>query len=118
MSQIVTISKKNFENLTARVFKCEIRGKIFNGFVVRKESQFFAYQNLCRHLPVTLDLNDAQFLTYDKKEIQCSMHGAVYNIETGHCTGGPCEGADLTKLAIQEENDRLIITVPDEFISE
>jgi len=32
----------------------------------------------------------------------CSTHGAVYAADTGQCLGGPCGGAPLVRLQIEE----------------
>ena len=113
---LVTVSKKNFEPLTARSFKTKIRGRVFKGFVVKKDGRYYAYQNLCQHLPITLDLNDDDFFTHDKAHLQCHMHGAMYEIESGQCIAGPCQGTNLVALQVVEEETRLVIRVPDPFI--
>ena len=113
MDHLVVIPKKKFENLSTKTFELKIRGKIVKGFVVRKANQYFAYMNLCKHLPVTLDLNDGNFFTFDKAHFQCHMHGAMYEIETGFCVAGPCQGARLDALPIKQEESRLIIKVKD-----
>jgi len=77
------------------------------------KASLFAYLNVCKHLPVTLDLNDDNFFTFDKAFLQCHMHGAMYEIETGYCVGGPCLGARLDALSLAETEDELLITVPD-----
>ena len=86
--------------------------------MVRKGANFYAYQNLCKHLPVTLDLNDNSFFNHDKTLIQCQMHGALYEISTGLCVGGPCEGARLRVLDAKETESQLIITFPEDLIAE
>ena len=63
MEQIIVVPKKKFENLTTKTFEAKIRGKIIKGFVVKKNDRYYAYLNLCKHLPVTLDLNDGNFFT-------------------------------------------------------
>jgi len=115
----VVISKRKLlaERATAS-FQVKIHGQIIKGFVVKKGTQYFAYQNLCKHLPVTLDLNDNNFFNHDKTLIQCQMHGALYEIETGLCVGGPCEGAKLHPLAMTEKADSLVISFPDELVAE
>lgn len=110
---IVSIPKKKFEELSAKGFQVKIRGKVVKGFVTKKSNQFYAYLNLCKHLPVTLDLNDENFFTFDKTHFQCHMHGAMYEIETGFCVAGPCQGARLEALEITEEENRLLINVPE-----
>ena len=99
-------------------FQVKIRGQILKGFVVRKGSRFFAYHNLCKHLPVTLDLNDNSFFNHDKSLLQCQMHGALYEMESGLCVGGPCEGAILTKLPLEEREHELIVHFPEEIVTE
>ncbi len=81
---------------------------------MRKKGTYFPYLNRCRHLPVTLDLEDNQFFNHDQSALQCHMHGAVYEIETGLCVGGPCVGASLRALSFEEEGDQLVIAIPDE----
>jgi nitrite reductase/ring-hydroxylating ferredoxin subunit len=110
----VTIPKKKLGELEARSFEVKIRGKIVKGFVVRKEGKYFAYQNRCMHLPVTLDLNDDKFFTHDKAHLQCHMHGAMYEMETGYCVAGPCQGARLMPLDLKEEESKVIVRVPGE----
>lgn len=103
--------------MTAKSFKTKVRGKVFQGFVVKKGGKYYAYQNLCMHLPITLDLNDDDFFTYDKAHLQCHMHGAMYVVETGVCIAGPCEGTTLVSLEVLEEETRLVIRVPEKFVS-
>lgn len=61
---------------------------------------------------MTLDLNDNDFFNHEKTHLQCHMHGAVYEIETGRCIEGPCVGANLAPLDFVEESQRLIVQIP------
>lgn len=114
-SHVVAVPKKNFKDLTARSFKTRVRGQVFQGFVVQKAGKFFAYHNLCQHLPITLDLGDDDFFTHDKSYLQCHMHGAMYEMETGFCVAGPCQGSRLVALEMEEEETRLVICIPENF---
>lgn len=114
----IGMTKKGFTDLTAKSFKAKIRGQVFQGFVVRQGEKFYAYRNLCQHLPITLDLNDDDFFSHDKKYLQCQMHGAMYEIPTGVCIAGPCLGARLIKLELDEEGDNLVIRIPKNAIKE
>ncbi len=111
----IFIAKRKLKELTTFTFQFRVRGKVFQGFVVRKNGRFFAYQNLCRHLPITLDLNDNKIVDQCQKYLQCHMHGAQYEIETGFCIAGPCIGASLIRLEIKEEAKRLVILIPKNF---
>lgn len=114
----VVSKKKLAADPSTADFSVRIKGKIVKGFVVRRGSRYFAYQNVCQHLPVTLDLNDNSFFNHDKSLLQCQMHGALYEMETGLCVGGPCEGARLRALPLKEQKDQLIVSFPDEVIAE
>jgi nitrite reductase/ring-hydroxylating ferredoxin subunit len=116
---VVVVSKKKLSADPSTVsVQLKIKGHIVKGFVVRKGNGYFAYQNLCKHLPVTLDLNDNSFFTHDKSNLQCQMHGAVYEMETGLCIGGPCEGARLNRLQLIDEGAQLVVVFPEGLIEE
>ena len=115
---VVFAKKKLSSDPSTTDFSVKIKGKIIKGFVVRRGSGFYAYQNLCRHLPVTLDLNDNSFFNHDKTMLQCQMHGALYEMESGLCVGGPCEGARLRSLPLQETDSQLVITFPEDVVAE
>jgi nitrite reductase/ring-hydroxylating ferredoxin subunit len=74
-------------------------------FAVRKDGDLFVYQNECPHLGVELEFQENDFLDLDGALIQCSTHGALFEIETGHCLSGPCQGDYLTpvKFTVKDE---------------
>ncbi len=71
------------------------------GFVVRVADGARAYVNRCPHLFYPLNYLPDQFLTYDRRLIQCSMHGARFEKETGLCVSGPCLGRSLVALPVR-----------------
>lgn len=101
------------EGRSARSFEARIAGRVLNGIVTRAGDRFFAYQNLCKHVPVTLDAGDGDVMTQDGSRLQCHMHGAIYELETGECTAGPCVGAKLNSLNLVVERDRILIIPPE-----
>ena len=74
------------------------------GFVVRKGQQLFAYRNQCPHTGVTLNWAEDVFLDVHDSQIQCATHGALFTIEEGLCTWGPCVGESLQRLVIKIDN--------------
>lgn len=74
-------------------------------FITQRDGMFYAYKNLCPHLQVELEFLENQFLDQDQEYIQCSTHGALFNVETGECISGPCLGESLQKIAIQVHSD-------------
>ena len=70
-------------------------------FVVRQGDEVFAYRNFCPHYGAPLDWRPHAFLSYNKDQILCSMHGALFNIDDGICTEGPCPGQSLTTIKVK-----------------
>lgn len=108
----VSVSKNIIPKGGAVGFVYEQDTRKFHGLVAEKQGKYYAYQNRCQHVSVTLDLEDDDFFSEDRKYFQCSLHGATYIIETGECIGGPCVGAFLKKLPLKEQGSELIVEVP------
>ncbi len=85
----------------ARGFTLDADGTRTEVFVVRKGAEAFGYINSCPHAQWPLEFIDNQFMTLDKRHIQCVNHGAWFEIETGLCLGGPCAGSSLEPYPVQ-----------------
>jgi nitrite reductase/ring-hydroxylating ferredoxin subunit len=81
------------------------------GFLAFHQGQVVAYENACRHVPITLDYGDGQFYTPNRQHFICQTHGATYEPLTGLCVAGPCPGAYLKKLPIEIEHDEIFLLV-------
>ena len=84
----------------------------FKGFVVRQGNQVYAYQNYCRHVGHPLNWAPDSFLTKDRTQIICSSHGAVYEIDSGLCIGGPCLGKELRRVECDVRDGTIIVRGP------
>jgi nitrite reductase/ring-hydroxylating ferredoxin subunit len=71
------------------------------GFVVRRGGSVHAYVNHCPHAGFPLNWSPDAFLAPDAPLILCSMHGALFEVETGLCLSGPCDGLRLRALAVR-----------------
>jgi nitrite reductase/ring-hydroxylating ferredoxin subunit len=71
------------------------------GFVVKVAGGVRAYVNRCAHVAYPLNCLPDRFLSHDGAVIQCSMHGALYEKESGRCIAGPCPGAALIGLPVE-----------------
>lgn len=70
-------------------------------FVVRRSDKVYAYLDICPHYGRTpLPWKKNAYLTADARHIFCSAHGAIFDIETGVCTLGPCLGQSLTAVEV------------------
>ena len=73
------------------------------GFIVRDEAGGLkAYRNSCPHTGAPLNWTPDQFLTRSGQYIQCSIHGAMFVVDSGECFSGPCGGQFLKSLAVIE----------------
>lgn len=97
------------EDGAARGF--EIPGGMHDGFVVRRGGRVFAYLNTCPHTGARLDWKPDAFLTRSRELIMCSVHGAIFEVESGLCIGGPCVGRTLRPLAAEVRDGRILVTV-------
>jgi nitrite reductase/ring-hydroxylating ferredoxin subunit len=109
------IVRKDLEDLCARRFRFRHHGRWHEGLLVRRADRYYAYLNECRHIPVSLDLSGGDFFSHDRRYLQCSSHGALYEVDSGLCVQGPCQGERLQPLVVQEAGDRLLIQVPEGF---
>jgi len=79
------------------------------GFVVRRGALLRAYVNHCPHAGFPLNALPDAFLAPGAPVILCSMHGALFDVETGACISGPCEGLSLRALPVQVEGGYVML---------
>ena len=92
----------------AKGFELVVNGREFLMFLVKKDGQVYGYKNHCPHAGVNLEWRPDDFLDMDKALIQCSVHGALFVMESGECAGGPCNGKGLETLKINVDDAGLI----------
>lgn len=87
-------------------------------FAVRHRGEVRAFVNRCPHLGVELDWQPGQFFEESGLYLACSTHGAMFEPSGGRCVVGPCRGARLQAIAVEERDglilvqDELTETVP------
>ena len=78
-------------------------------FAVRRDGQVFVYLNRCPHRGTELEMLENQFLDPDGAFIQCSTHGALFQVHDGRCVSEPCPGKRLTPLPFVVENGSIVL---------
>ncbi len=76
-------------------------------FAVRRGDQVHVYQNRCPHAHTPLNWMPDRFLNRDRSQIICATHGALFDIDTGYCTTGPCQGQYLTAKTVTIQNGQV-----------
>ena len=99
--QKIAMAAEIGEGATAK-FSFTRGGKSLDGFVARFQGRLVAYENKCRHLPLSLDYADNRFFNTAGDQFVCQTHNAIYEPLTGLCVRGPCVGASLFALEIEE----------------
>lgn len=78
-------------------------------FVVKKHGRLKVYLNSCPHTGANLDWMPDDFLDYDENYIQCSTHGALFQIEDGFCVAGPCSGQSLKPIDFELVDNQIVV---------
>lgn len=76
-------------------------------FAIRFRGRVHAYVNECRHQRSELDWRPGEFFDEAKLYLICATHGALYAPDTGTCVAGPCRGARLLALTVQERDGQI-----------
>jgi nitrite reductase/ring-hydroxylating ferredoxin subunit len=94
-------------------FEVEQGGARHPAFAFRFAGRVHAYRNRCAHVGVELDWQPGRFFDADGIVLICSTHGALYDPETGECRGGPCHGAGLEPVAVEEIDGQVVLSMRD-----
>ena len=79
----------------SRAFHFRAGDQLFLGFVVRRGETLVGYVDSCPHTGQPLGGPTGRHVTRENDLILCTGHGALFRIDDGVCTSGPCEGQRL-----------------------
>ena len=88
----------NIEEGSATNIVIELADGYRHLILTRKADEVNVFLNSCPHTGVRLDWKVGVFLTVDKAHLQCSTHGALFELDSGFCVAGPCINQCLVKL--------------------
>jgi nitrite reductase/ring-hydroxylating ferredoxin subunit len=75
-------------------------------FVVRRGSRVLGWLDSCPHVDgAPLAWRKDAYLSADGSSIVCYGHGAVFDIDSGVCTKGPCMGQALTPVVVHRDDE-------------
>ncbi len=104
----------NLSNSIDDKFNCletelDINGQTKPVFLLRHNGGVKAYINACPHTGAKLNWQEGLFLDSEKHYIQCSIHGALFEKESGLCIHGPCAQQHLSQVDIIIENEKVLL---------
>lgn len=73
----------------------------FEGVLVDTLAGPRAFENLCPHVPIPLDRIHDTIVSADGRHLVCQNHGALFELPSGRCVSGPCEGDSLREIPIE-----------------
>jgi nitrite reductase/ring-hydroxylating ferredoxin subunit len=109
MAQIAVARLEDLRRHQSVKFRFRREGIKRDGFAALYKGEVIVYENVCRHIPISIDYGDNRFFTPDGQHIICQTHGAMYDPKTGLCVRGPCEGASLFKIAFEIRDEQVWI---------
>lgn len=95
---------ENLSELFCKEFVVKNDSEQKDAFLIYFNQRCYAYINDCPHTGVNLNWQEGQFLSVDGLFIQCSLHGALFEPDSGKCIYGPCRGQSLKTLKLKVEN--------------
>ncbi len=79
--------------------------------ITRKGNNFYGFENACPHKGEQLDANNpGAFLDEEGNFLTCGHHGAQFDLDTGKCFIGPCQGKSLTPITIVVDDGDVCVT--------
>jgi len=76
--------------------------------IFRSSGKVYAYLNRCVHMPRTLDCEQEGVFDSTGHLLRCSMHGIVYDPETGASLSTLCNGQHLTAIRLVQDEKQSI----------
>jgi nitrite reductase/ring-hydroxylating ferredoxin subunit len=78
--------------------------------ITRKGNNFYGFENACPHKGEQLDASPGVFLDEEGNFLTCGHHGAQFDLDTGKCFIGPCQGKSLTPITIVVDDGDVCVT--------
>lgn len=84
--------------------------EILPAFAIRFRGVVYAYVNRCSHMQLKLNFINDNFFDFDREHLICATHGALYDVKSGACRDGPCNGLGLVPLSVTELEGRVTLS--------
>jgi len=105
MANYFLCHESEIANDTTRSFNVVTNQGPVELLLLKQQDTIRGYINSCPHLGIPLNWQPDEFLSLEGTHIQCSTHGALFNLDDGHCIAGPCTGQSLTAIDIEQQGD-------------
>ncbi|MFW6376845.1 MAG: Rieske (2Fe-2S) protein [archaeon] len=87
----------------------DVNGDRREAILLREDGDVVGWLNYCQHF-THVRLDKGSGATRRDGEVLCTNHGAMFDVESGLCTHGPCEGAYLEGIDVHAEDGDVYLT--------
>jgi nitrite reductase/ring-hydroxylating ferredoxin subunit len=77
--------------------------------ITRKAGAVYGYENICPHGKERLDRIPGEFMDEEGNFLKCGQHGAMFDLDSGKCFIGPCQGQSLTPVKLYIDDGDICI---------
>ncbi|MEQ1530118.1 MAG: Rieske 2Fe-2S domain-containing protein [Methylococcales bacterium] len=102
------LSEQDFVTVDVLLNTKSGRASAANVLVFRFAGQVFAYVNHCMHMHKALTCQEYAIFDEQRRWLRCSMHGFIFEPQTGVCVSPVCEGQKLQSIRVAEEHGMIV----------
>jgi nitrite reductase/ring-hydroxylating ferredoxin subunit len=92
-----------------RIISLHYKKQPISGIIFRYQHNLYAYVNQCVHMPRRLNCEAETIFDESEKLLRCSMHGIVYQPETGESVSTRCHGERLQPIRLKVHQNTIYI---------
>jgi len=108
-NKIELCKTEDIPNGACKGFSTDLDANTQDIFIVNRDNKFYGYKNSCPHTGVNLNWQPDVFMDFDDFYIQCAVHGARFEVESGLCVWGPCNGLYLEEIKLEINNSKIAL---------
>lgn len=86
-----------------------IEGRRTYLMLFRRGGEIIGYHNVCPHQGRNLNFAPDRFLFDPAGQLVCPHHGALFEVGSGKCIQGPCQGAALRPVQLGTAEGMVIL---------
>jgi nitrite reductase/ring-hydroxylating ferredoxin subunit len=86
--------------------------KTFWVMLFNRQGVVLGFFNQCPHQGRALNLASDRFLFDKKNQLVCPHHGACFDLQSGMCVSGPCEGNALKPVKVSVIEGEVFVDLP------
>jgi len=87
----------------------EHQGQRYYLMLFQQDGEVLGYHNVCPHQGRNLNFAPDRFLFDPQGQLVCPHHGALFEVASGVCLQGPCQGAALRKVGLRIEGGDVLL---------